>query len=212
MNCSVDKCLNKAKVLSRRLCAAHYARFLRQGDDFDKNTIKDVNKTLSERISDSFKINENGCHELSKAISKKGYGVIGIGLRGDNSRKIVYAHRASYEIHKGEIPDGICVLHSCDNPSCINPNHLFLGTPKDNVRDMHNKDRAAMKKGMIPKNFSNQIEKEKNGKFSKLNTNQEKEIKKFLSLGINYRLIAKQYNVSKSCISDIKRNATWRNV
>jgi hypothetical protein len=58
------------------------------------------------------------------------------------SGKCVAAHRASYAEFVGPIPEGMQVLHSCDNPPCINPDHLFLGTPADNVKDMFRKGRA----------------------------------------------------------------------
>ena len=64
-----------------------------------------------------------------------GYGVLAV------NRVSKRAHRLSWEEYRGPIPTGMCVLHSCDNPMCINPGHLFLGTRQDNIRDMVNKGR-----------------------------------------------------------------------
>lgn len=67
-----------------------------------------------------------------------GYGVFG---RGGQGRRLTYAHRWAYALFHGAIPEGMCVLHHCDNPPCINPDHLFLGTKGDNNRDKTAKGR-----------------------------------------------------------------------
>lgn len=79
-----------------------------------------------------------GCWVFVGCRLPSGYGRI----KADGERKEVLAHRASWQVHKGAIPDGMCVLHRCDNPPCINPDHLFLGTFADNYLDMVSKGRA----------------------------------------------------------------------
>lgn len=83
-----------------------------------------------------YNVAESGCWEWAGAKDRDGYGVF-----GHHRNKQVRAHRASYEVHFGSIQDGALVCHSCDNPSCINPEHLFLGSPLDNTRDMIAKGR-----------------------------------------------------------------------
>lgn len=76
----------------------------------------------------------NGCWMWNGRINNKGYGVMD--AEGPRRGRPVFAHRISYQLASGEpIPDGLCVLHRCDNPPCVNPDHLFLGTKTDNNRD-----------------------------------------------------------------------------
>ena len=91
------------------------------------------------RFMSKIRIDER-CWEWQGACDESGYGEIR--MRPGKSK----AHRVSYLLFKGAIPDGWCVLHHCDNPPCVNPRHLFLGTKQDNVIDMMNKGRHASQK------------------------------------------------------------------
>lgn len=78
-----------------------------------------------------------GCWEWTGPTVRDGYGVV-----NSYGRRGIGAHRASWIVHRGTIPPGLHVLHRCDNPPCTNPDHLFLGTTKDNVRDLWDKGRG----------------------------------------------------------------------
>ena len=80
--------------------------------------------------------NENGCIEWQGSCNSKGYGQMNVGLKSP-----VLASRYSYALHKGVFDAKLCVLHHCDNPKCVAPYHLFLGTKKDNSADCIKKGR-----------------------------------------------------------------------
>lgn len=82
----------------------------------------------------------DGCWQWTATLSTSGYGKIGVGPHGAG---VLHAHRVSWELHFGPIPDGLWVLHHCDNRPCVRPDHLFLGTVIDNMQD-------AVGKGRIP--------------------------------------------------------------
>lgn len=88
-----------------------------------------------ERFARFVKPNDAGCHEWTSTLAR-GYGRFWVVGRGQ-----VHAHRFAYEMAYGPIPKGLCVLHKCDNPKCVNPDHLYAGDYTDNARDMVNRGR-----------------------------------------------------------------------
>jgi len=137
-------------------------------------------------------IRQEGCWDWKGFVENDGY------ARMPSSRtKFQRASRVSYLIHKGNIEKNMIVCHSCDNPVCCNPEHLFLGTPNDNSKDMVYKDRQA--KGS------------RNGK-SKLNEENVKEIKKLFNEKIPMKVIAEMFGVYISSIEKIKTGTSWKHV
>lgn len=149
------------------------------------------------------KVDKNGpihptcgqCWSWTGGLSKRGYGQFMVGRRGLRS------HRYSYTLHVGRIPNGLSVLHKCDNRSCVNPDHLFVGTTLDNQRDKVLKCRQA--KG------------ETNGS-SKLTEAQALEIKaryKRESYRVsNSRELAKEYGVCRATIVAIGTGQVWKHL
>lgn len=133
-----------------------------------------------------------GCWEWTGAICPTtGYGDFSAGGAGSN----VGAHRASYELNIGPIPPGLFVLHRCDNRRCVRPDHLFLGTQRDNVRDMIAKGRAAKQ----------QLKGEKHPS-AKLT---EADVLAIRSSTEDRRTLAEKYGISPATVSDIWRRFTW---
>lgn len=93
----------------------------------------------------------DGCWEWTGGVDTPGYGMLRIpGPR--TSHKKVRASRYSWELHNGPIPEGMCILHKCDNPACVNPDHLWIGTQSENMLDMHSKKRQLMSRKNTCKN------------------------------------------------------------
>ncbi len=108
---------------------------IRQEKRTDKNLLPDDIKVFWTKAPPE---NERGCQEWAGRRTSEGYGELTLSPYGS-----ILAHRASWIIENGPIPDGLFVLHKCDNPPCVNPNHLFLGTNRQNIEDRHAKKRDA---------------------------------------------------------------------
>lgn len=162
-------------------------------ETFDNKQLVDEIKANKERFESRFTMSD-GCWEWNANKTADGYGVLSI------AGKAQYAHRVSYQLYIGEIPSGMCVCHRCDNPRCVNPAHLFLGTKADNNRDCKNKGRGV--------GVGRGSHGEDNG-CSKLNKEQVIEIRALHSKGVTQSELSKEFGVTQAQISNIIRRYQW---
>ena len=161
----------------------------------------------------------------------RGYGKIADDYDSDTGFVPLAAHRVSWELHNGSIPPGLCVLHKCDNPSCVNPKHLFLGTNKDNSQDMVRKGRASpggttrlfgdlnpMRRipSLAKRNYENMA---KRGtafggriKTTKLHDSDIRQIRMDRQSGVSLGELAVRFHVDPSTISLICNRKRWKHV
>ena len=132
------------------------------------------------------------CWTWTAAKLKKGYGQFKA-----KSYTLVTAHRLSYEMAYGPIPDGLLVCHKCDNPSCVNPDHLFLGTAQDNSHDMVSKGRSKNGGAFVGSANGNAVLR-------------AEDVKEIRALSLSYRELASRFGVSKTQIARIKTGLAWK--
>lgn len=138
-------------------------------------------KIIRTIIETNRKITEQGCWEW-QGYSRRGYGAMSI------KGAMIPAHRVAYEAWVGDIPDGLIVRHKCDNPRCVNYEHLELGTTQDNIDDIHKRGRGVYRSGVDNGNC-------------KLTEPQLKEIVDLAKDGVGHEEISKKYGISRSCVS-----------
>jgi HNH endonuclease len=183
--CSIEQCNEENHA--RSLCQKHYRRFQRNGfTNVNVMISKDTDLNEQEKFKRLYIINSfTGCWEWANSLNTGGYGRIMI------KGKRIMAHVWSYILHKGEIPEELLVCHHCDNPSCVNPSHLFLGTRLDNNMDMINKKRHHK---------------------NTLNETKVYEIKNALVKGVSVNDLVEKYQVSSQCLYRIKTGRSWGHV
>jgi hypothetical protein len=186
------------------MCSSHYRRFRKHGESGINRPIVEKRSFPHIPANDRFWMSVkkgSGCWEWIGTKQDAGYGRIII------SGKAVLAHRMSFEMHKGIIPPGMQVCHKCDNPPCVNPDHLFLGTAKDNAQDCISKGR---KNAVGPK--GRRVIDGVAGNNRKLTPSDVLKIREDAVNGMPNSDIAKKFNVSDSTISRIVNRNNWRHL
>ena len=170
--------LCERKAIGRKLCRRHYYQLRAQGclHEFPLLGPEDVFDQRYEKT--------DGCWTWKGTRNGYGYGIFLM-----PGEKPVRAHRYAYERAHGPIPEGLVVMHSCDNPVCVNPEHLSLGTRDDNNRDM--KDKARNRAG-------------DSHHWTKIPEAEVAEIRRLLGSGLTQASVARRYGVDPSTISNIK--------
>ena len=159
--------------------------------------LKPISDRFWSKVDKTTGYGPNGdCWEWKGAKNETGYGIFGI-----EKKRLIKSHRFSFQLYNGDIPKsddyhGICVLHKCDNPGCVNPAHLFLGTQIDNIKDMTSKGRRKHAVG----------EKASSAKLT------EAKVRAIRADKRGYRKLAKEYGVARQTIAGIKKFVYWKHL
>jgi len=141
-----------------------------------------------------------GCWKWTGATDSAGYGAMRVGGTLDGTRGMKKAHRIAWVLKHGPIPKGMCVCHKCDNPSCVRPGHLFLGTYSDNMNDMLAKGRGRHRRG------------ERHGR-AKLTERDVHAIRaRYASGDVTQEALAAEYGVTHVLIGKIVRHKLWTHI
>lgn len=197
--CQYKNC--NGKHTAQGFCPKHYTRFKLYGDpSFIKRNTRPKFLTIEETFLDGFaRLNDMECWNWHGPKIKSGYGRVNFG------NKSYGAHRFSYQYYISSIPEGMFVCHKCDNPCCVNPAHLFIGTIQDNNADCVNKGRhITFPNAKRPKGSKHAL--------SKLTEKEVMQIKRYIAEGMKDSDIFSLFNVSLSAINHIRIKRTWKHL
>ncbi len=159
------------------------------------------------RFLSKLKTSDSGCWIWCGCGSSRGYGKTTI------ASKDIRAHRLSWMIFKGEIPDGLFVCHQCDNPSCCNPSHLFLGTQAENVIDKVTKGRQAKGDTHYARLHPERLARGTSHGMSKLDEDKVRQIRlEYTGTRGELGMLAKKYGVAKATVHQVVRGRLWSHV
>ena len=184
MQCKIENC-TKPGALVRGMCPMHYQRWRLRGDAMWEPEIPAIEDRFWEKVQKS-----DGCWLWIGGRDSRGYGAF-------KAERMTKAHRYSWELHFGKIQNGLFVLHRCDNPPCVCPDHLFLGTHLENMADMRAKDRSHRGERQY---------------MARLTERAVREIRAAAARGENYGEIAKRFGVCRANVSQVVLRNTWKHV
>ena len=171
-------------AVGRGYCKNHYRAFMKHGDSTHRENLRGV--PFDGRYHPD---PDTGCWLWVGGVNSDGYGTWS--AHGETK-----AHRGSWVMHNGGIPEGMHVLHKCDRPNCVNPDHLFLGTHQDNMADLRKKGRAYGAAG--EQNFGAKLTEEQ-----------------ALMVMVDSRtaqVIAEDYGISKEAVDLIRNGKSWKHL
>lgn len=162
---------------------------------------------IKDRLLAKVVIEIDGCWLWQGTTNNAGYGTIGLGDRGEGKG---FAHRVSYEEHVGSIPPGLFVCHRCDVKTCVNPDHLFVGTQQDNLDDAASKGRMLSGGNWKAAHDSSICKGSKHGMAKLTEAEVVEVINSFASSNITKQQLAKQYGVCRATIRNIVTGRNWK--
>lgn len=185
--CSIDEC--SRPMWARGWCGTHYRRWATTGHPLTPSCRDDwFSKFLRFLPSD---VAPNECWLWRGPVGSKGYG--NLQIRED----VWSAHRLSYAMHHGDLPADRFICHHCDNPPCVNPAHLYAGTPQDNINDKVARGRLA---DPLPGELNPN---------AKLTAAQVAAIRERIALGSTQRAVGREFGIAQSHVGRIVRREAW---
>ncbi len=153
-----------------------------------------MRRDIAERFWEKV-VKSDGCWMWSGATSTRGYGRFAVSVQDKSAE----AHRMSWMLTHGSVPPGQCVLHRCDTPPCVRPDHLFIGTKRDNAIDRQQKGRSASQIGF-------------NNANAKVSESDVIDIRTLAALGATAKALAEAFSIDPTNVRHILRRATWSHV
>lgn len=189
--CVVGECSRPVYIKSRGLCRAHYNRWWRHGDPLGGRPVMSA-RTIEDVWARVQRGGADDCWPWTGSVDRDGYGKMKVGA-------LRRAHRIAFYAATGTDPTGYFICHTCDNPPCCNPAHLYRGTALDNNRDIHRRGRWCDRKGA-------------RHPLAKLSEADVLAIRRLRAEGVLVRSIAQQFGVASSTISLVVSRSRWSHV